>query len=578
MKKGRVYFVLMLLTASGIAIIIRLYFLQITSYSYYSGLAKRQHSFSKTILPKRGQIFFQDKNGEERLAAVDQNGYFIYLSPKDLPKEEAELEAIYSKLQIIFKKNKIKIEREKFFKLAVKNNDPFEILSRRVKSEAAKEIEELKIKGVGSAYDEWRFYPAGYSTSQVLGFVSYKDVKPAGQYGIEETYENVLRGKAGYLKGEGLLGKVASFGKRLFEPPQNGYDLVLTIEPKLQTFLEEKLEQLVKKWQAEMAGGIIINPLTGKILSMAAKPDFDPNSYQDSLSLEVFKNPAIQNRYEFGSIFKPLTIAAALDQKVINSNTIYSDKGYVKIGESKIENYDKKARGDANVQKILNESLNTGAVFIAQKMGGEKLYEYFKNYGLNNLSGIGLNTEIKGDLKNLENGGEIEYATASFGQGLSVTPIGLIRALSALSNGGYLIKPYLVEKIKKTGFPDENFTPDIKQLRNNAVLKKETSEEISRMLVKVVDEALLAGKLKIKNYTAGGKTGTAQMPKEDSRGYSDKFFHSIFIYTPAFEPKFLTLLYMKNPKKARYASETLSESIMEITKFALNYYEVPPDR
>ena len=576
-EKWRLTFIFAALLLVGGAILFKLYLLQIVSHSYYSSLSEKQHSSSKNFPPKRGEIFFQDKSGKPRLAAATKNGYLIYVNPKELEKSKSDYEKVYLRIsEIMNGKNEI-LTKDEFLALAGKKNDPFEVFAHKVEKDIADKINKLSIKGIGAAPESWRYYPASSLASQILGFVGYNGDKLQGRYGAEETYEDVLSGRSDYLKNDGFVENFLGFGKKFFLPPSEGNDLILTIEPAVQIFFEKKLGEALEKYGAEKAGGIILNPKTGKILAMASRPDFDPNRYYEIKNFEKFKNPSIQNIYEFGSVIKPLTVAAGLDAGAITRNTTYFDRGFVKIGSYEIKNFDEKGRGKADIQKILNESLNTGAVFIQQKLGQEKFYQYFKNYGLGEKTGVNLKYEREGDLGNLAKGKEIEYATASFGQGIAFTPLALARALSSLANGGYLIKPYIAEKIVKSGLPDKDLKPAI-NVEENRVIKKETSEEITKMLVRVVDEALLGGKIKLANYTVAAKTGTAQISKKDGRGYSDEYLHSFFGYAPAFDPQFLIVIFLEKPKGVRYASQSLGEPFGEIMKFLLNYYETPPDR
>lgn len=576
-EKWRLTFVFVVLLLVGGAILFKLYLLQIASHSYYSSLSEKQHSSSKIPPPQRGEIFFQDKSGKLRLAATTKNGYLIYINPRELEKSKTDYEKVYLKVSEITKgKNEI-LAKDEFLAMAGKKNDPFEVFAHKVDGDTAEKINKLAINGIGSSPENWRYYPAAGLASQILGFVGYEENKLQGRYGAEETYEDVLSGESDYLKNDGFVENFLTFGRKIFLPPSEGNDLILTIEPTVQTFFEKKLDEILKKYKAEKAGGIILNPKSGKILAMASKPDFNPNQYYEIENFERFKNPLIQNIYEFGSVIKPLTVAAGLDAGAINRGTTYYDRGFVRIGSYEIKNFDEKGRGTADIQKILNDSLNTGAVFVQQKLGQKKFYEYFKRYGFEEKTGVNLKYEREGDLSNLAKGKEVEYATASFGQGIAFTPLALTRALSSLANGGYLIKPYVAEKIIKSGLPDKNLKP-IVDAEENRVIKKETSEEITKILVKVADEALLGGKIKLESYTIAAKTGTAQIPKKGSRGYSDEYLHSFFGYAPAFDPQFLIVIFLEKPKGVRYASQSLGEPFSEIIKFLLNYYEVLPDR
>jgi cell division protein FtsI/penicillin-binding protein 2 len=306
---------------------------------------------------------------------------------------------------------------------------------------------------------------------------------------------------------------------------------------------------------------------------MGAAPTFDPNSFAKEKNSGVFVNPLVEGVYEMGSIIKPLTVAAGIDAGVVTAATTYDDKGFRIINTKRISNYDGKARGVVSIQEILNQSLNTGTMFVMERLGKDRFRSYFKAYGLGEETGIDLPNEGVGQIGNLDSPRDIEYATASFGQGVSMTPIETIRALSALANGGVLVTPH-VDKRTEYGL---GMTRDVVPGGERRVLKKETSAEISRMLTVVVDKALLGGTLKQEHYSIAAKTGTAQLVEYGTYSKSD-YLHTFFGYFPSYDPKFIVFLAVKNPRGEQYASHTLSAPFMQITKFLLNYYEVPPDR
>jgi cell division protein FtsI/penicillin-binding protein 2 len=356
---------------------------------------------------------------------------------------------------------------------------------------------------------------------------------------------------------------------------EGGFDVVLTIEPRVQATLEEALREALEKWGADSAGGLVLDPQTGAVIAMASLPSFDPNKYAEVENISYFRNPLISDIFELGSVVKPLTLAAAMDAGKINPTTTYFDKGYEILNGQRIENYDGKGRGWVDMQAVLNKSLNTGAIFAMQQLGKEQFRHYLQKYGLGQKTGIDLPQEVAGQLSNLSSSRDIEYATASFGHGIAISPLEFATAASSIANGGLIMRPYVVAKLAIDGGKDK-ITEALVERR---ALKQETSEEITRMLVEVVDDALLGGTVKMQHYSIAAKTGTAQLPKEGQLGYyEDKYLHSFFGYAPAFDPQFLIFLYLKNPHGMRYASRTLTDPFMDLTKFLINYYEIPPDR
>ena len=554
------------LTAIGLIIVSRLFFLQVVSRTYYETLAERQHISSLDASIRRGSIYLREKDGGLFSAAAVKSGYLLYVDPRKI--ENADL--AYEKISSILPE----IDKADFLARASKKNDPYEIVARRLDSQTAGAILALGIAGVGTASEEWRFYPAGGLAAHVLGFAGFKGDEIVGRYGVEYSQEELLRGQENYLEGrQTLAGTFLDWGKKLFPGVKSAANIVLTIEPQVQFFLEKTLNDAFERWNAEIGGAIIMDPQTGRILAMASRPSFDPNRYGEAKSLDVFVNPLVEHIYELGSIFKSLTMAAGLDSDKVSAGTTYFDNGFVVIDGRRIENYDSKGRGTADMQQVLNESLNTGAVFVMRQIGPKSLADYFGKFGLGEKTDIELPGEVSGNITNLDSGREIESATASFGQGVAVTPLAFLRAVSVLANGGKLVQPFIIDRIIFDGAPDEITEPRIKE----GIIKPQTSEEITRMLVRVVDEALVGGIYKNKNYSVAAKTGTAQMA--DGRGgYSDDFLHSFFGYAPAYNARFAVIMFLVRPRGALYASHTLTEPFMETTKFLLNYYNTPPDR
>ena len=268
-------------------------------------------------------------------------------------------------------------------------------------------------------------------------------------------------------------------------------------------------------------------------------------------------------------------MAAGIDQGVISAGTTYYDPGCIELNTYTICNYDLRGRGTVSMQEVLNQSLNTGVAYIANLMGKDTFRDYFLSYRLGSETGIDLPNEAYGLVNNLNSPREVEYATASFGQGIALTPVATVRALATLANGGKLVTPHLVSHINF----DDGTTKEIRYPEGEQVLSPETSETISRMLSTVVDEALRGGEEARANHTIGAKTGTAQIPDPVNGGYyEDRYLHSFFGYFPVYDPEFLVFMYTVEPQGVRYASETLTDPFMQITDFLINYYAIPPDR
>lgn len=547
-------------------VVSRLFFIQIVKGDDYKKEADKQYNASFFDIFDRGAVYFTEKSGNKISAAVVKNGYEAEINTKFLSSPED----VYQKLSGI-----IVLDKDFFMSKALKKNDPSEVIARRLDEETAIKIKNLKIAGLSVYPESWRYYPFDSLASHVLGFVGYKNDKLVGRYGIESFYEETLKRNAADLKRNSFTELFSDFKKIIAGSEKNG-DIVLTIEPTVQSMLEKNLRKIKEKYSAQTAGGLVIDPKTGNVIAMASVPDFDPNQYAKTKNYSVFINPLVESVIEMGSIMKPLTLAASMDTESIASSTVYTDNGFLVFGPSRIENYDGKARGVVNMQKVLNDSLNTGAVFAMQKMGKEKFKEYLLKYGFGEKTGIELPQEGKNNIINIINGDkEVEYATASFGQGIAVTPISMAVALSSLANGGLIMKPHIVKEEIFKGSKNNIIQPE--EVRR--ALKKETAEEITRMLVSVVDNALVKGSYKMEHYSVAAKTGTAQLVEKGKKIYTEgEFIHTFFGYAPAFDAKFLTFLFVVKPQGAKYASNTLTEPFMDIAKFLLNYYEIPPDR
>ena len=430
-----------------------------------------------------------------------------------------------------------------------------------------------------------RFYPGDSLAADIIGFLGYNaEGRRAGQYGTESYYDQDLSGREPdavnlfetvdspsffqSFKRFFKKGNTAIFDSAGFDKPA---DLVLTIDKNIQAFAEDKLKTIVEKWQAGGGTIIIQDPKSGKILAMADWPTFNPNSYSVA-SPELFLNQSIQGVYEPGSSFKPVTLAAGLDLSKITPQTSYEDAGFVNVGSYTIRNFSEKIFGKQTMTQVLEKSINTGTMFVENLVGDENFLNHVINMGFGQKTGVDLPGEISGDIINLYSGRKINFLTASFGQGIAVTPLQLINAYSAIANGGKLMKPYLVDKIQKEGGQFATTEPEIVSIP----ISEKTAIKLQSMLVGVVDNGF--DKARIKGYDIAGKTGTAQVP-DGGGGYSkDEFIHNFVGFAPAYNAKFTLLIKMDKPKGIIFAADSLSPVFKDIAAFLLNYYNIPPTR
>ena len=552
----------------GIIFAIRLFYIQIVQGTYFAEAAEVQFKASAGYVPyDRGSIYFTSKTGQPLSAASLSSGYLLALNPK-LVKDPNSVAELLSPI--------LTLPKEDILAKASKSDDPYEELVHRLSNGTAGFIKSLKIGGVLLVREQWRFYPAGDLAAQVLGFVGYDGDTHNGRYGIEREYDSFLARTPANPYGNFFSDVFIGIKDTVFDQSkERSADVTLTIEPSVQTLLESKLNELMRDWQARAAAGIIIDPQTGEIVAMAGVPSFDPNEYGKATDPSVYENPLVEHVYELGSIMKPITIAAGLDSGKLKADTTYQDKGFIELEGKKISNYDGKARGLTTMQDVLNQSLNVGAAYAESLMGKDMYRTYLQRFGFFDKTDVDLPNETTNLMDNLNSGHQVDFATAAFGQGIAVEPLSMVRALAALGNGGHIVKPHVTKSIDYTlGLSEE-----IKPIEQGRAISKESSDEITRMLVKVVDEYLAHGALKMEHYSIAAKTGTAQIANPNGGGYyADRYLHSFFGYFPAYNPKFLIFLYMREPQNVEYASETLTMPFRDLTRFLINYYNLPPDR
>lgn len=571
--RNRIRLIAILVLIYSAMLFVKLYSLQIVHYQDFSERADRQYQRPANAF-NRGTIYFTDKDGNLISAATMRNGFIVTINPKTLQKNAstnsaASIDAIYKTLKEFLPD----LDADDFKMRANKQNDSYEEIAKHVDEEVGKKITALKIQGVSLYKDKWRYYPGGTLASHVLGFMAYKGDELAGRYGLERSYNDTLKRDSDdvYVN---FFAELFSNIKKTVSGELQG-DIVTTIEPRTQAYLENALKDIGRQYSSQHSGGIIMDPYTGEIVAMAEYPTFDPNDFKSVTNPEIFRNDLVESVNEMGSIIKPLTMSVGIDLGKVHATSTYNDTGSVTSDGRTIYNFDKKGRGTITLQYALSKSLNTGFAYIVGKTGNKALADYFSNFGLGKKTGIDLPNETQGLTDNLKSPRNIEYITASFGQGIALTPVEVIRAFSAIANGGKLVSPHVVNRIDYKIGGSKVITPDADSALR--VIKETTAREVADMMVYNVDNSLMDGKAKNPHYTVGAKTGTAQIAEKG--GYAeDKYLHSFVGFLPAQNPRFVVFMYTVNPRGVNFASETLAKPFIELTKFLINYYQLPPDR
>ncbi|MDB5195362.1 MAG: hypothetical protein JWO84_546 [Parcubacteria group bacterium] len=566
--RGRLRILSAGLLAVALLLVVRLYFVQIVHGHEFSLRADRQYISSSQALFDRGSIYFTDKSGALLSAATLGTGFTLSINPSQI----TDAEATYAKLAAF-----TPIDKTAFLASAAKKTDPYEVVAKEVPTDAGAAIQAAKITGVTVTLERWRTYPAASRAAQSVGFIAFdNDNTLAGRFGLERYYNDVLDRAAGGLFGNFFAELFANLDNVVVDARQARQgDLITTIDPVVQEKLDQVLAATNAQYSSQETGGIIMNPKTGEIIAMDSYPSFDANDFAHGDPAH-FGNPLVEHQYEFGSIMKPLTMTAGLDAGVIMPDSTYTDTGCVTVNKQTFCNYDLKARGPGTpMQQILSQSLNVGAAFIAGKLGHERFRTYFEHLGFGVETGIDLPSEARGNIQNIKTSPrDIEYDTASFGQGIAETPVQMIKALGALANNGAVVTPHLVKAIRL----QNGVTKTLSWGKPEQVFSPTAASETTTMLVQVVDTKLANGKDKIPDLSVAAKTGTAQIAGPGGKYAPGLYFHSFMGYFPASDPKYIILLYTRQPQGVQYASETLTEPFMTLTHFLINYYVVPPDR
>ncbi|OGY87446.1 MAG: hypothetical protein A2233_00840 [Candidatus Kerfeldbacteria bacterium RIFOXYA2_FULL_38_24] len=572
-KIDRVHFILAGFIMVTIMIVLRLFSVQIIKHSFYVNAATDAHALVQELMPSRGDIYVQDKFSENGLAMIagNQTKQSVYLNPMQISDASALADNISTILSL---DPKIVLER------AAKENDVYEPLKNNVSdqeiSALTKIIEEKKLTGIHWSPEETRFYPEGMITSSITGFVGMVDDEKTGQYGLENYFNKELAGVAGAVtRNQDSLGKIMSAGDDPEEEAQDGDTLILTIDKNIQYKVCSLLAQAVDEHEAQQGSVIVMDPKTGAILSMCNAPLYDANKYYEVPDISIFSNDAIADQYEPGSVMKSIALATAIDQGVITPATTFDDAGAVHIDSFTIRNSDGKGHGTVNMTYVLEYSLNTGCIYALQQLHNNEIwYDYLQKFGFGQKTGIKLSGENPGDISAVGTLKDIYTATSCYGQGMTATPLQMLQAYGAIANGGTMMRPYIVkQKISASG-QKENYEPEIA----GHPISAETAQTVAAMLVRVV-EGGHAIRAAVDGYHVAGKTGTAQIPNPNGRGYLSNEHKDTFVgFVSVSDPKAVILIKIDQPKDVAWSDASTAPLFSKITQFLVNYMQIAPDK
>lgn len=566
----RVYVMAVILCLPVLIILARLVQVQVIYTKDYQAKAYAQQSRKFEIPATRGGIYVKDNDGLYPVALNDRQK-FLYVDPKLI----SDPEEVAAKLSPITGLDQSQLTEQ----LTYKESRYIE-LKQRVSKEEAEKILELELAGVILQDRDYRYYTEGSLFSHVLGYVN-SDGK--GQYGVEEYLNSRLSGKSGQLRAiTDNRGIPIATQENILTPAQNGEGVVLTLDRYIQGVAEVALKRAIAANRAPSGSVIVMDPYSGAIKALVNYPDFDPNNYNKVTDYSQFINSAITNQFEPGSGFKTIVMALGIETGKIRPETSFNDTGSTTIGEYTIYNAEKKSYGTVDMGLVIKNSINTGMVFILRMMGGdssritkagkELFYDGIQKFGFGKRTGIELAGEATGRVKDTR-AADIDYANMAFGQGISATSMQMISAVATIANGGTLVTPYVAEKT----IDDESKLSDIPhQPRAERVISKQTADDVAQMMVKVVEGG--SGYLtRMPGYKIAGKTGTAQVPRADGKGYEENKNVGSFVgFAPVGDPKFIIMVRIDYPQTNTFAERSAVPAFAEITKELFKYYNLPP--
>ncbi len=537
-------------------VIVKVFYIQVIEYKKLNTLANDLWSRNLTVQADRGKIL--DRNGKVIVDNVTSVG--LYLVPNQIINKKLVAEVLSKILNVSY---------DEMYKHVTKKSSVERVHpeGRNLSFEVSERINSYNFDGVYLLKESKRNYLYDNTLSHVIGFTG---IDNQGLSGLELKYDKILTGKNGSIKyySDGK-GKRLSMPE-IYKSPTNGKDIKLTVDLDVQLSLENELNNAYKKYNAEQAIGIVMKAKTGEILAMSSIPSFDPEHYQKYSNETINRNLAIWSNFEPGSTFKIVTLAAAINEKKVNIfEDTYNDTGSIKVANSTLHCWKRKGHGHETFVQVVENSCNPGFVVLGQKLGKEKLFEYITKLGFGKKTGIDLNGEATGILFNLDNVGPVELATTAFGQGISVTAIQQVNAVSAIVNGGTLYTPYIVSSIgNKSNNP---------KIKSKNIITKETSNLVKYALESVVANG--SGRnAYIESYRIGGKTGTAQKVGNDGRYMYGNYVLSFIGFMPSNDPEYVIYIALDHPTGVTQYGGVVSAPIARnVLKDIISIYNIKED-
>ena len=556
----RVTVLALLLTFALAVVVAQLVRYQVFQHAELKVIASEQRQTETEAMPKRGTIV--DAHG--RFLALNLSQFDISVSPELVIDADEEADILSPILAIDRNALHDKLSSDaKWVRLAV-----------NVPQQIGEEIDARQLPGIMCEVEMLRTYPSGDLAAHVIGFVNQTD---NGFYGVEGYYNALLRGITGtiVIEKDGMGYEIAE-PPRFLHRPESSTDLILTLDLNIQYIAQQELKRALERYKAESGTVIVMDPRTGALLAVVSLPSYNPNEFATA-DPDLLADPSVSSMWEPGSILKIITWSAGLDSGTITPETTVYDSGEMEVGGRVLENSDRKAHGEVNMSEALGRSLNTVAAYISTNMGKDRFYAYLRRFGFGDLTGVDLDSEGPGMMK-LPGDSDwfpSDLGTNSFGQGIAVTPMQMVRAVAAVANDGLLMQPYIVQQLVTED--EEGGGKRVVQIQPKIArqaISRETAQIMTAMLVEAVEKR--TSEARIRGYKIAGKTGTAQIPT--AIGYDpDDTIVSFVGYAPADDPQFIVLVKLDRPRTSRWADRTAAPAFRAIAEKLLVYMQIPPD-